>query len=181
MQSNNFDYLFTTSVCPSKRFSYEFLDKTNYQEINKIFENDDNPFTEKFYRDKTELEKYFEMYQKSIILRGRDWLVKSIENKTYVGVFHLFDLSRETVNNRNKRCSIGFAIKPESRRKYYASELIVHFTDYIFHNLPIEKILAYTDKDNIAVCNLLKNLNFIYNIDDYYFSDTTHHFELLKK
>lgn len=176
----SFDYLFTVPVSPSKRLEFELLDETNYKLINQMFSNDDSPFTELFYRREKELEEYFQLYQTNLKLRGKDWLIKSIDKQEYVGMFHLYDLSRETVNNRNKRCCIGFAIKPESRRKYYASEAIVHFLDYIFTNLPIEKVLAYTDKDNTAVCKLLKNLQFKFNVDDYMYSETTHHFEMFK-
>ncbi len=175
-----FDTFFDKQLERSKRFEYVLLDKTNYNQINKMFTDDNNPFTEDFYKNGIELNRYFEFYNSNIELRGRDWLVQSIENKEYVGVFHLFDLSCETINNRNKRCTIGFAIKPDCRRKYYATEVIIHILRYIFNQLPIEKVLAYTDKKNLAVCNLLKNTGFTFNPDDYMYSDTTHHFEITK-
>jgi len=175
------DFKFLSSpVLNSKRLEFEFLDKNNYQIINSMFCNDDSPFTEPFYKNKKDLEKYFELYQTTRIFRGRDWLIKTINNQEYIGVFHAFDFSRETVNNRNKRCSIGFAIKPESRRKYYASEATMHIVNHIFTNMPIAKILACTDIKNLATCNLLENLNFKFNANDYEFSDIVHHFTITK-
>jgi len=180
MQPFSFEYLFVNPVLPSQRLEYEALDEKNYRIIGKMFKNETSKFADEIYTVKKELEEYFVFYQTHLKYRGKDWLVKTIDNKEYVGIFHLYDFSRETVNNRDKKCTIGFAVAPEYRRKYYAAEIITHLLNYIFTNLPMIRVLACSDIDNIPAAKLLESINFKFNPSDYFDSENTNHFEMFK-
>jgi RimJ/RimL family protein N-acetyltransferase len=146
-----------------EEFRFEKLTSNNFECLYKMFENDENKFTDdrfKHYESArdytTDLEKYRAFSPK---YGGQDWLF--LFRNDYAGILHLYNLSLETFSENNKRCWVGFATKPESRNKGLTKKVLEIFLQYIFDYYPfIKYIHVMTDKNNIASQALLNALNF---------------------
>ncbi len=163
-------------------FYFEKLTTENFQQLYLLFEGDDSLFTaERFKHYETaeqyanELEKYGRFSPKH---GSQDWLFKWKEE--YAGILHLYDLSLETFAENNKRCWIGFAIKPSLRKKGITKKVVSHFTNYIFRDYPeISYIHAMSLKGNIAAEALLYAVGFKKDQEERV--SAKHNFYLLKK
>jgi RimJ/RimL family protein N-acetyltransferase len=171
MKKQYFDY---PPIQPSERLYYEFLTKGNVIHLYNMFRNDANQFVDERFKLKTKVDVYagFVTNEMRYFAKnaGCDWLIFSKKDNPPVGVLHLFDLTTETFNDINKRCSIGFAIAEKYRRKYFATEAIIHLLNYIFANFEVEHVLAYTFKLNIAANLLLTGLKFENETEDFVFN-----------
>ncbi|MBY0425594.1 MAG: GNAT family N-acetyltransferase [Cytophagales bacterium] len=156
-------FLFS-EIAPSERLVYEKLDLSNAMNAVDLFQGDPDEFIPAHYKDKTLLVEYLEC-QKNIPVyshkvSGQDWLFK-LKSGEYIGVISIFDLSRETNNQRNKLCSIGFSTHPKYRGQYLTLEAINQLCGYIFEKFEMEVILAYTSPKNLACLELLLRAGFV--------------------
>ena len=164
----------------SERLLFVKVDTENYNIIYEMFKNDQSPFVDGRFKNLNELEIYFHetlryLYHTS---RGCDWLLFKKKTKEVVGIFHLYDFSRETVNNRHKRCTIGFSINEKFRRQYFATEAIMKLSEYIFNELKMKTIIADIAKNNYPAKKILQNLNFTNKTEDYYYATKYDFYEL---
>jgi RimJ/RimL family protein N-acetyltransferase len=128
-----------------------------------MFEGDDNVFTDERFKHYSGAEIYagdrVNYAAFSPKHAGQDWFFYWQNN--IAGIMHLYDLSLETLAGNNKRCWIGFAIKPELRNKGITKKAARIFIDYIFSNYSfIEYIHAMVENDNKVSQHLLCSLNF---------------------
>lgn len=174
-------------LAPSKCLCYELLTKNNYDHLGSLFEDDDNPFVDKRFKNEHDLLKYtlyllhHGPYHKN---GGIDWLIRLKGTLTYIGVLHLYDISQEPNITQTKlmgSCTIGFAIKQEFRRQGYGQEATKHLLNYISTHFSFQTVLSYTDKKNKAAAKLLQGIGFQLNNEDYTLSDRYDYFEWLNK
>ena len=155
----------------SERLEYEQIDWQNYRKLLSMFEKDKSIFVMNDYKTIDQLEEYIDYqltYAQYSCKRGAaDWFYKDKKTGEYIGVFNLFDLSTETLNDNYKRCTIGFATTEKHREKYYTLEAIESFKEAIFNQLDKSYILSYTTKQNIATIELLQRAGFQKSEQDY--------------
>jgi RimJ/RimL family protein N-acetyltransferase len=144
-------------------FAFEKLSHDNFQQLFLLFENDESPFTEESFKHYDSAEKYvndLEKYGRVSPKHGsQDWLFKYGDE--YAGILHLYDLSLETFAENNKRCWIGFAIKPSLRNKGIMKKAVTHIIHYIFQNYPLIKYIhGMSLKDNLPAEKLFYSTGF---------------------
>lgn len=157
-------------LSPSARLEYLPLDYDNYHILHELFGQEDNPFVNLEFKEKEKIGSYvvdLREFAKFSPKRGAfDWLIYYEDMP--IGVIHLYDLTREKIDDKYKRCTIGFSIAEKYRRLGFASEAILHEMNYIFDHFPdIENILAYTYPDNEASIGVLRKLGFLPNTTDF--------------
>ena len=150
-------------IKPTGEFSFEKLTMQNFEQLCKMFENDDNIFTDERFKSHEGAKMYVEDRIRYAALSakhaGQDWFFYKQNN--IAGILHLYDLSLETCNDNDKRCWVGFAIKPELRNKGITKKAAQIFIDYVFKNYHfIKYIHAIVENDNKVSQNLLSSLNF---------------------
>jgi RimJ/RimL family protein N-acetyltransferase len=156
----------------SERLSYELLTANNYQHIVELFANDDNTFVDYRFKIATEAQKYTSSIVDSVYDNkhgGCDFLVKLKSSETYIGILHLFDFSLETFSDVQQRCTIGCSIAQSFRRKYYATEAVLHLIDYAKMQHSKTKILAYTKIENSAANAFLQSIAMVLANEDYHY------------
>jgi len=149
----------------SDLFSFEKLTNENFAQLYLMFEGDDSPFTDqhfKSYNGSKEYVAFRETYGAySAKHGGQDWLFRIKEIGAYAGILHLYDLSLETFFENNKRCWIGFAIKPEFRRKGIMKKALTLFATYVLDSYPeIAYLHSMTAKENFPAQRLLLSCDF---------------------
>ena len=178
-------YFFLPDVPPSVRLTFEPLSYDNGMKLFDIFGKDDNPFVDERFKTVEEVEDYMAClleYACFSAKRGAfDWLIKLKATGEYIGVFHLHDLSNQVFGSANRKATIGYAIGEAFRSKGFASETIAHFSDFIFENSIIIKLLVYTDQDNMGSIRLMESLNWQRTDEKYAYSVDYAYFELWKK
>ena len=147
-----------------KELSFERLTSENAAQLYLLFESDESPFTDaqfKHYDSAKEYTDHLEQYGAfSPKHGGQDWLF--LWNDEYAGILHLYDLSLETFAENNRRCWVGFATKPELRKKGITKKVLHYFLQYIFESYPLIKYVhSMTLKENLPVQGLLKAAGFI--------------------
>lgn len=155
----------------SERLEYEQIDWHNYRKLLSMFEKDRSIFVMNDYKTIDQLEEYIDYQlnfaQYSFKRGAADWFYKNKKTGEYIGVFNLYDLSKETLNNNHKRCTIGFATTEKHREQYYTLEAIENFKEAIFNQLDKNYILSYTTKENVATIELLQRAGFQKSEEDY--------------
>lgn len=173
---------FFPSIPPSVRLVFEPLSYQNGLKLLEIFKNDENPFVDERFKSKPELVDYLaSMLEYAAFSRKRaafDWLVRCDTTGEYIGICHLHDLSNQVFGNENRKATIGYAIGEKHRGKGFASEMVAHFSNFIFQNSIIIKLLVYTHKDNTDSIRLMEKLNWLRCDEKYVYSDTYAYFEL---
>jgi RimJ/RimL family protein N-acetyltransferase len=139
-------------IDPVDDFSFEKFSAENFPQLYLMFENDDSPFTDERFKQYNTALQYAndqEKYGRSSPKHGsQDWLFKW--KGEYAGILHLYDRSLETFGENNKRCWIGFAIRPSLRKKGVTRKAISHFLNYIQR--------AYTEIEYIHAMTLINNV-----------------------
>lgn len=151
------------AIEPVGEFLFEKLTTQNFGQLYMMFGNDDNIFTDERFKNYEGAKIYAEDREQYAAFSpkhaGQDWFFYWQDN--IAGILHLYDLSLETFTGNNKRCWIGFAIKPELRNKGITKKVVQIFIDYIFKNYRfIEYIHAVVENDNKVSQCLLFSLNF---------------------
>ncbi len=166
----------------SERLSYELLTLDNHQHIVELFSDDDSIFLDSRFKTLPEAKKYASEIIDSVYetkYGGCDFLVKLKSSETYIGILHLFDFSLETFSDVPQRCTIGFSIAELFRRKYFATEAIIHLIDYAKTQHHKTKILAYTNIENNAANAFLQSIGMILSNEDYYYGGQEDNYYLM--
>jgi RimJ/RimL family protein N-acetyltransferase len=176
---------FLPEVTPSVRLVFEPLSYQNGMQLFDIFKNDDNQFVDERFKNEEEVEDYLaSMLEYACFSTKRaafDWLIKLETTGEYIGVFHLHDLSNQVFGSENRKASIGYAVGKAFRGHGFATETVAHFSDFIFKNSSIIKLLVYTEHDNLGSIRLMQTLNWQYTDEKYVYSDDYAYFELWKE
>lgn len=143
--------------------SFEKLSLDNFSQLYLMFESDDNEFTDERFKHYTSAENYAKeqvQYGAYSPKHGaQDWFF--IWRNEYAGILHLYDLSLENFADNDKRCWIGFAIKPALRNKGITKKAMQFFMQYIFENYKsIRYVHAMTERGNEPAQALLFSLSF---------------------
>ncbi|MBK9255441.1 MAG: GNAT family N-acetyltransferase [Saprospiraceae bacterium] len=158
-------------VKPSERLRFELLVESNLVHLYRIFKENDNPYVTEDYKDFDKLKMYYADMQQLRTSQskyaGYDWLLRLKDSETYIGVISIYDLSRETINDKDRKCSLGFAIGDAFRRKYFATESIQHIFNFVKNDLDRSLVLAYTNNENLASIRLLQKFGFEDVTDEY--------------
>lgn len=175
-------YFHFPELLPSERLSYRPLGYDNYLTLSELFIDDSSPYTNPEFKQLERIELYvvslLEFAQYSPKRCGKDWIVHQIGSDLPVGVVHIYDLTKETQRDSHRNCTIGFAIAAPYRRQGFAKEAVGHLTSYIFQHFDLTHILAYTIKENQPSQQLLNNLGFRRNDQDYTHPDHYAFFEM---
>jgi RimJ/RimL family protein N-acetyltransferase len=158
-------------VIPSARLEYELVEESNVIKLLNIFKEDDNPYVTEDYKDLKKLNKHYKYMQQlrtsQSKLAGHDWLIKLKDSQTYIGVISICELSRETINDNDRKFTIGFAIGNAYHRNHYATEAIFHLFDFAKKVLGRSLALAYIQDGNQPSKQLFKKLGFEDVTDEY--------------
>lgn len=84
------------------------------------------------------------------------WGIKIPENDTIIGTICLWNFSEE-----QRTAEVGYDLKPEFQGKGYMSEALKLVINFAFDTLKLEKIEAFTNRDNLASVTLLEAHKFI--------------------
>lgn len=146
-----------------EEISFEKLTGKNVLQFHKLFEADDNIFTDERFKDYEKAKLYTRFIEESSVFSskhgGQDWLF--LWNGEYAGVLHLYDLSLEEFAENNKRCQIGFATTPKMRNKGITKKALCYFLKYIFENYSfIKYIHSSALKENVASQALQTSVGF---------------------
>jgi RimJ/RimL family protein N-acetyltransferase len=176
-------YYHFTNLPDSERLTYEMLSTSNYKEVPKMFKEEDNPFVIDEYKSEekfVEYTSYLLNYNRFSPKYGAcDWLFKLKETGEYIGIVNVYDLNRERFNDHHLKCTIGFNVKAEFRKLKYTTEAVQQLLAYIPKQFSRNKIVAYTQKDNIPSISFLKKLGFIDKTEEYTYEDRYSFFELM--
>ena len=176
-------YFTFPDIPPFETFTFEKLSLANFEQLYLLFKDDDSPFTDERFKHYETAQQYagdLEEYGASSPKHGgQDWFFK--QGDVYLGILHLYDLSLETFAENNKRCWIGFAIKPSMRRKGITRKMVHYFIHYIFSFYPlIDYIHAMTWKENEPSQAFLLSAGFQYDAAER-LSDKYSFYVLLRK
>ena len=84
------------------------------------------------------------------------WAITLTETKAFVGTICLFDFS-----SQENSCEIGYELMHRFQGQGIMKEAMVSVVEYVFHTLKVQKIVAYTHKENLVSINLLSKLGFL--------------------
>ncbi len=94
---------------------FERLGINNFNQLYLLFNSDENKFVDERFKTSEGARKYAMINSgEDSCNNGADWLF-STNNGEYAGILHLYNLSRETISENNKRAWIGFATKASFR------------------------------------------------------------------
>ena len=156
----HFDF---TGLLPSARLSYEPMTQSNGRQLYALFRQDPNPFVDERFKEAQSAQEYVDFIVES---QGKfrhaacDWFIKN-ERGQYVGVLHLYELSKETGAHT---CFIGYALGTPFRKQGIAREAVRHLIQYVFaHTFEVDLIMVETRQTNYDSLRLLQHLNAIYS------------------
>lgn len=84
------------------------------------------------------------------------WAITLTNTKTLVGTICLYNFS-----NDKSSCEIGYELMTQFQGRGIMREAIEEVIDYAFQTLQVQKIAAFTHKENQTSTKLLTNLNFV--------------------
>ena len=89
------------------------------------------------------------------------WAVCFKDNPKLIGTLCLWNL-----NEDENKAEVGYELVPESQGKGIAKEALSIVVEFGFETLKLDKIEAYTHKENLASIKLLGKLNFVRDLDE---------------
>jgi ribosomal-protein-alanine N-acetyltransferase len=89
------------------------------------------------------------------------WAVCFKDNPKLIGTVCLWNLNEE-----ENKAEVGYELMPEYQRKGIAQESLDGVIGFGFSKLELDKIEAYTQKENLASIKLLEKLNFVRDFDE---------------
>lgn len=147
----------------SHSLRYHRLHFKNRQHVLEMFKEDSNPFIEKDFKSEKELYTYVaNLWIVAPYSRNRggiDWLIQN-QQEEWVGLLHAYDFSKEQVNYRNRHCTIGFSIGKKYRGTGVAQEAVRHLQSYLFKQMNMLYLLAYTKNENSRSIKFLTKLGY---------------------
>lgn len=84
------------------------------------------------------------------------WAICFIDNPKLIGTICLWNLNEE-----ENKVEVGYEINPEHQGKGFAKEALSTIIEFGFNTMLIDKIEAYTHKENISSTKLLERFKFI--------------------
>lgn len=148
----------------TERLSYDLVTADNFLNILDLFKEDEHPYVSESYKDVKKLKEYFvnmeKMRQTRSKYAGQEWLIFHRADQRFIGIISLYDLSTETFNDNDQRCTLGFAINAPYRRNGYGEEAVKAIIDYAKNQMGRHIFLAYTSDSNTASKRLLNKLGF---------------------
>ncbi len=87
------------------------------------------------------------------------WAICEKGSTTLIGSVCFWNVNRE-----EEQAELGYSLNHQHFNKGYMSECLVPVLDYGFNSMLLERIDAYTNKDNLASLNLLRKMNFNRNL-----------------
>ena len=149
---------------PSERLEYVLMDQENYPLMLELFEGDPDPFVMEAFKSRDALEEYkwaqLDWNRYSFKHGAADYFMRLRGTETYVGVLHLYDLNSETYADMPLRCTIGFAVHRDHRRRGYATEGIRALCAHVVAHYGRPIVLAYTELENTVSQQLMLGLGF---------------------
>ncbi|MEM7040792.1 MAG: GNAT family N-acetyltransferase, partial [Bacteroidota bacterium] len=149
--------------------------------IRDLFQKDPNPFIAEEYKHKEKFEEYvfqYVHYRRHTPKHGaHDWLIKTTDG-TYIGLLNVYDLTLEDWNDNHRKCTLGFQTAEAFRRNYFTMEAVSHLAQYLFTEMNMLRLLAFTVKDNFPAMEMLKNMGWAENTEAYHYKERYNYFEL---
>lgn len=149
----------------SERLAFTPLSMRNYRVLHRLFAHEANPFFRDYYTDTAALRDYAFGQVYCGRFSGKhgvhDWFIYSRRDRRYVGILHLFDLSRETFLDAHQTCTIGFAVAEGYRRQGIAREAAAHLLRFLFGKCGMHCVQAFAHPDNGPSQALLRSLGFV--------------------
>ncbi len=147
------------------KFAFEKLTSENFSQLYLMFEGDDSHFTDEQFKTYQGAESYARLREVHGAYMakhgGQDWLFRLKSSGQYAGIIHLYDLSLEAFFENDKRCWVGFALRPDLRRKGIMTDALRSFIAYVLDAYPqIYYLHAMTAKENLAAQKLLQRCGF---------------------
>jgi ribosomal-protein-alanine N-acetyltransferase len=90
-----------------------------------------------------------------------DWAITFKENSGLIGSICLWNISKE-----ENKAEVGYELLPDFQGKGIAHEAMLVVLDYGFNIMMLNKIEAYTHKENSASKKLLEKFGFVRDIDE---------------
>jgi len=151
-------------LADSATLSYQRLHFDNYLTVLDLFKNDPSPFVEMDFKEENALYEYVAnlwicapySYKKG----GIDWLIRKRGGEG-VGLLHAYDFSKEQVDNRHRSCTIGFLIAAPFRGSGVAKEAVLHLQQYLFQQMDMLYLTAYTKQDNERSIRFLEKMGYV--------------------
>jgi ribosomal-protein-alanine N-acetyltransferase len=84
------------------------------------------------------------------------WAICFKDNPKLVGTICLWNINQE-----ENKAEVGYELNPDYQGKGIAKEALSKIIEFGFNDLQLNKIEAYTHKENLASTNLLEKFNFI--------------------
>jgi len=160
------------------------LNFRNRHDFLELFEEDDDPWIEKRFKNAKSVYEYVCMIRiimpYSFKRGGQDWLV--YQKKECIGIVHAFDFSKESGEFTQRRCCIGYAFGKAVRGSGIPQKVVQHLQGYLFSKLNMLYLTASVKKDNIRSVRFLRSLGYVERPpetewekeEDGYVSDTIH-------
>jgi len=89
-----------------------------------------------------------------------DWAISFKDNSRLIGSFCLWNIFKE-----ESKAEIGYELLPDFQGKGIAQEAMFTVLDYGFNIMLLNKIEAYTHKENSSSIKLLEKFNFVRDMD----------------
>jgi len=148
----------------STTLSYQRLHFDNYLAVLDLFKDDPSPFVEIDFKEENALYEYVAnlwicapySYKKG----GIDWLIQK-QSGEGVGLLHAYDFSKEQIDNRHRTCTIGFLITAPFRGSGVAMEAVEHLQAYLYQQMDMWYLMAYTKQDNERSMRFLEKLGYV--------------------
>ena len=90
-----------------------------------------------------------------------DWAITFKNDSRLIGSICLWNISRE-----ENKAEVGYELLPDFQGKGIAQEAMLVVLDYGFNIMLLNKIEAYTRKENLASTKLLEKFNFIRDLNE---------------
>ena len=87
------------------------------------------------------------------------WAITSKDNPKLIGTICLWNISKD-----KKYAELGYELNPKFQGKGIMSEALKYILDYGFEKIGLEKIEAFTHKDNTKSTTLLLKNNFTHDV-----------------
>ena len=145
-------------ILESKRFYFKEIKEENFNDIYKIFSDDDVMrfsginVVEPFRQVKNYLKRVSVMYREK---QGIRWSIYDKLNNDFVGDIGLFNIDK-----KEKAIEIGYLIAKNHWNKGIGEECSREIIKFAFNNLAIEKITAVIDAENIPSIKLIEKIGF---------------------
>ena len=90
-----------------------------------------------------------------------DWAITFNDDSKLIGSICLWNISIE-----ENKAEVGYELLPSFQGKGIAEEAMLAVLDYGFNIMSLNKIEAYTHKENVASTKLLEKFNFIRDLNE---------------